>query len=179
MPLGVQSIGENLKLAIDQLADAGFALRATSGLWHTPAVPAGSGPDYANAVVLAGWRGGARAALDALHRIEAGMGRTRTARWGPRTLDLDLLALDDSVLPDLAGWTHWATLPAERQRVEMPDRLILPHPRLQDRAFVLLPLAEIAPDWRHPVTGRDVARMLADLPPGARDGMVRRGDLTG
>ena len=51
-----------------------------------------------------------------------------------------------------------------RQRVEAPDRLILPHPRLQDRAFVLIPLADICPGWRHPVTGASVSDMIAALP---------------
>ncbi|HRO15314.1 MAG TPA: hypothetical protein PLL33_09770, partial [Paracoccus sp. (in: a-proteobacteria)] len=64
------------------------------------------------------------------------------------------------------------TLPTERQPHETPDRLILPHPRLQDRGFVLGPLAEIAPGWVHPRTGHTVARMLADLPPGGLAGMT-------
>ncbi|WP_244526325.1 2-amino-4-hydroxy-6-hydroxymethyldihydropteridine diphosphokinase [Wenxinia saemankumensis] len=153
-------------------ARAGGPVRQ-SALWRTPAYPAGIGPDFLNAVVALPTRLGARALLDALHRIEAEEGRVRKARWGPRPLDLDLIALDDAVHPDAATLRHWIDLPVERQATDWPDRLLLPHPRLQDRAFVLIPMAEVAPDWRHPLTGLDVDGMIAALPPDAAAGMAR------
>jgi 2-amino-4-hydroxy-6-hydroxymethyldihydropteridine diphosphokinase len=87
-------------------------------------------------------------------------------------VDLDLLAFGDAILPDAVTHGHWASLPLAAQKAKTPDRLVLPHPRLQDRAFVLVPLADIAPDWRHPVFGRTVADMVAALPAGDR-GAVR------
>lgn len=142
-----------------------------SRLWRSPAFPAGSGPDFVNAATAIETELGAEALLAALHEIEAEFGRERRTRWGPRSLDLDLLALGDLLCPDLAGWSLWRDLPLDRQAREAPDRLVLPHPRLQDRGFVLLPLSEVAPDWRHPVTGFDVVAMRDALPPGAREGL--------
>ena len=110
----------------------------------------------------------APALLALLHGVEAALGRTRDGgRWAARGIDLDLLAMGAEVRPDAAGQARWRTLPPDRQRVETPGELILPHPRLQDRAFVLAPLADIAPRWRHPLTGARVQEMLDALPPGA------------
>jgi len=108
----------------------------------------------------------AQALLDRLHRIEAEFGRKRETRWGARTLDLDLLGLDDLVAPDAGTFAHWHGLSPDLQARAAPDRLVVPHPRIQDRAFVLVPLADIAPHWRHPVLQLTTLDMLGRIGPG-------------
>jgi 2-amino-4-hydroxy-6-hydroxymethyldihydropteridine diphosphokinase len=160
----------SLRAAMVEIAALGRNARC-SRLWRSPAFPAGSGPDFVNAAMALDTPLSAPALLDALHAIEARFGRERQRRWGPRSLDLDLLAHGEEVLPDRAGWARWRDLPLERQMRETPEALILPHPRLQDRGFVLVPLAEVAPDWRHPVTGLTVTRMRDGLPAAAHEGL--------
>ncbi|MCK5750655.1 MAG: 2-amino-4-hydroxy-6-hydroxymethyldihydropteridine diphosphokinase, partial [Oricola sp.] len=104
-------------------------LKTVSSLYHTPAWPDPSDPPFVNAVAEIETGMGPEALLAALHAVEAGFGRRRSERNAPRTLDLDLLAYHDIV------------------QGEDEQGLVLPHPRLANRAFVLAPLTEIAPDW--------------------------------
>lgn len=155
---------ETLTAALKFMQTSGAVIRAISPFYHTPAFPAGAGPDYVNGAVRIEVPWTPAQALAVLHRIEAKFGRERTQRWGQRTLDLDLLAVDDIVLPDRNTHKIWRDLPLEAQIGRTPDQLILPHPRLQDRAFVLVPLADVAPDWVHPLLKMPVRAMLDALP---------------
>lgn len=174
-PDAVVALGANLNLrengpevtlrhALDALAVRHVVIRAVSRFFATPCFPAGAGPDYVNAAALVKTDRTPAELLQVLHEVEHMFGRERVQRWGMRTLDLDLVAWGDTVAPDRDTYDHWRTLSAQGQKQQAPDQLILPHPRLQDRAFVLVPMADVAPDWRHPVLRRTVAEMVSELP---------------
>ena len=133
-----------LEAALAALEDAGVRVRAKSSWYASAPVPASDQPWYVNGVVAAETELGPEALLEVLHGIEAAFGRARGEKDGARTLDLDLLAHGD--------------------RVEATKNPLLPHPRLHERAFVMVPLAEIAPEWRHPTLNRTAAEILAAIP---------------
>ncbi|QIE46955.1 2-amino-4-hydroxy-6-hydroxymethyldihydropteridine diphosphokinase [Pseudohalocynthiibacter aestuariivivens] len=166
---------QTLRDALAILGKWGCSVVCVSEFYQTPCFPQGAGPDYVNAAARIDYDGTPSELLAVLHRVEAEFGRERVQRWGRRTLDLDLIAVGDLVLPDALIFAHWHDLPPEDQICATPDQLIVPHPRLQDRAFVLVPLADIAPDWCHPVLRRTVSEMLNALPAQARGEVVALG----
>jgi 2-amino-4-hydroxy-6-hydroxymethyldihydropteridine diphosphokinase len=139
LPGAYPSVQAALQAAVAGLDQEGFDVLACSRWWRSAAWPDPKDPPFLNGVALARTKLAPEAALEALHRLEAAFGRNRSAPNAPRTLDLDLIALGQTV---------------------MDGALVLPHPRAAERLFVMGPLAEIAPDWRHPVTGQS-AEILA------------------
>ena len=124
-----------------------MVLRASA--WYRSApVPKSDQPDFVNAVVSVETGTAPAELLQTLLGVETAFGRTRTVPNASRVLDLDLLAYNDRVVAE--------------------NGLTVPHPRMNERAFVLLPLREIAPDWRHPVSGRTIETLISRLPPGQR-----------
>lgn len=163
---------QNLSLAIGALQDAGLQHPKISRFFATPCFPKGAGPDFVNAAVVFRSSQSALGLLNLLHEIEADLGRVRDRRWGARAVDLDLIGIGSEIEPDISVFETWRGLPLDEQMRVAPDRLILPHPRLQDRAFVLVPLCDVAPDWVHPVLGMTVRQMRDALPKKALDEVV-------
>lgn len=152
---------ESVAAAVARLPDEGLAARKVSPFVKTKAFPPSDQPDFVNAVLLAEdvERGrNPQEVLAVLHRIERGLGRVREVPWGPRPIDLDLLAMGDVVTEG-----YWQAAARGDRPGEPSGPFILPHPRLHLRRFVLEPLCAIAADWRHPALGMTAGALLARL----------------
>lgn len=132
-----------LQRALGELEGQGVKIARVSPFYETPAWPDPAQPNFVNAVAVLQTFLQPVELLALLHGVETALGRLRSAPNAPRTLDLDLL--------DYGG------------RIITEPGLTLPHPRLAERSFVLVPLRDVAPDWRHPITGRGVEDLLAGL----------------
>lgn len=165
---------DTLRQAIQDIENAGFLVSARSRFYRTPAFPAGGGPDYVNATIQLSVDKALMAEdmFRPLAQIELAHGRQRQQRWAGRTLDIDLLAMENRITPNLETFSHWANLAPALQAQIAPSELIVPHPRLHERAFVLAPLVDIAPDWRHPVFGKTAQQMYQALPQAEREAVV-------
>ncbi len=147
-----------------ELMSKGLKIKSVSQIYETPCFPKGAGPDYINFVAEIETSLSPESVLTILHEVEHQYGRVRKTRWAGRPIDLDLIACESAILPNETLVKSWIELPLEQQSVQAPDQLILPHPRIQDRAFVLIPFADLAPDWVHPILGKTVEEMLAARP---------------
>ncbi len=142
IPSAVGSPQTTLKAALAALGERGVRVTAISKFRQTQAWPDPAEPPFTNAVASVETELQPAALLRLLHEVETALGRKRSVPNGPRTLDLDLIDYRGRVEQGVAE---------------------LPHPRMRERRFVLEPLAEIAPGWRHPITGQAVEALLAAL----------------
>ena len=149
LPSNAGSPQETCVAAIQTLGSYQIGIERVSRWYSSSAVPASDQPPYVNGVIVAKTALNSQALLRILLEVEKIFGRSRSVSNAARTLDLDLLAYQDEV------------------RRAGP---ILPHPRLHERAFVLLPLQDVAPEWRHPVSGKGIQAMLTAL--GTRESVV-------
>ncbi len=133
----------NINRALVELVRAGCTLSRVSSIYETAPVGFSDQPDFLNAVAEIETDLGPGELMDALAGIERRIGREETFKWGPRTIDLDILLYGDRILTE--------------------DNLAIPHPEMSKRAFVLVPLEEIAPDVRHPASGLTAREMSGGI----------------
>lgn len=134
-----------LEAALQFLAREGVRILKRSSWWQSAAQPVSDQPDFINGVVEIDTTLAPEQLLALQHRIETSVGRVRVARWEARVLDLDLIDYRGLIRQGEGGGP------------------ILPHPRMEERLFVLLPLQEIAPDWRHPVSGTGIEALISQV----------------
>ena len=154
---------ETIHQAMEDIQTSEFELLFTSNLYETAAYPKDSGPDFINCCSVYRTKLNAFDTLLHLHKIEKSFGRIRNKRWGPRMIDLDLIYFDKLIYPNKEVVEEWMVLSKEKQMKSWPTEMILPHPRLQDRAFVLVPMSDIDPNWKHPILKNTVSEMIKNI----------------
>lgn len=165
LPSGQISLTDTLRQALQFVENhPRISVSCVSRWYRTPAFPEGSGPDFVNGAAALETDLSAHEILQILHEVERKMGRERRARWGPRICDLDLIAMGDLVLPDDVSLRAWMNLDEAAAKARAPDELLLPHPRMHGRGFVLVPMRDVAVTWRHPLLQRTIDELIAQLP---------------
>ncbi len=142
---------------IERLKQCGLEDLVQSHVYETWAMPISEQPNFINVTISATTHLSAVEVLNKFQQIETELGREVGERWSARTLDIDLIAYGNSILPNKEIWRGVVNDPDPAAYLEEP---VVPHPRMHKRAFVLAPLMDIAPNWLHPVLGKTVAELI-------------------
>lgn len=154
------NLGDRLTLlrkAVASLKKEGLVIKAASDVFETPPWGMENQPPFLNACIVAETGLSPKKLLELLKKLEGDLGRTAGRRWGPRIIDIDIIFYDDLVFNS--------------------DNLTIPHQHMAQRPFVLVPLAQAAPEWKHPATGLTAAEMSRELSEDERAPLVRIGKL--
>lgn len=154
LPFGVQDVATTLRAAFASIPDYGIKIKNISPFYSSAPVPVSDQPRFLNGVAEIETDLSPEKLLAALIHIEEKFGRARSVKNAARTLDLDILDFKGIAFSD--------------------DKLSLPHPHIEARAFVLLPLRDVAPGWKHPVTGRTVHELLDALSAAEKAAVIRQ-----
>jgi len=156
-----------LVAALEKMADCGIEIKSLSPFYQAEPVPKSDQPWFVNAVAAVKTDLSPSGLLQELHQIEASLGRTRRTRWEARIIDLDILAYDDQIIPSPGVWRAQA-------KNTQATAMMIPHPRMHERLFVLKPLMDICPDWTHPLLGQTAADFILVAERKSQQGAIER-----
>jgi len=154
-----------VRMVYDILNEHEINVIAKSSFWHSSAYPNKLDPPFINSVVEVSTKKEPLELLIILKEIETFLGRKTTSRWSSRTCDIDIISIGQETIPNLRTALLWMNNEEAKKGISTPDQLIIPHPRMHERSFVLGPLNEISQTWMHPVlqkTSKELWESLSD-----------------
>ena len=154
---------DTIEAALGTLEAEGVGLCRLSSFYRSAALTLNEdadAPDFVNLVATVATKLQPDDLLALCLETERRYGRSPGARWSARTLDIDLIAYEDLILPNQAAWQE---ISSSTDPAAISKELMVPHPRMHIRDFILVPLVEVEPQWRHPVTGKSARMMLEQL----------------
>ena len=153
---------ETLKICIEKLETLNIKVNKISHWYESIAFPDPLDPPFINCClnILTNYK--PLELLDCFKKIEEDFGRKDEKRWKSRVCDIDILSQEQQISPNLSTFNFWYKMKLEKQKIKKPNKLIIPHPRIQDRDFVLIPLFDVAENWVHPVFKKNIKSMLKE-----------------
>ena len=157
---------ETLKKCVEEIRSRPFIFSLSKSNWYTStSYLSNKEPSYINVGIRFSSNLKPVELLNFTSDLENKYGRERKSRWEPRTCDIDILLCDQLIMPSHMYFKKWLNLDLAEHVKLVPDELILPHPRIQERTFFLKPLNDVQPDWTHPFLKIKAKEMLDSLPP--------------